>query len=109
VSVHVLDGGSTVAAAAIALFFARFHRATGDRFFALFAIAFAIFAIDRALLVALPGDSEARTAIYLVRAAAFATIVGGVLDKNRPRDAADKDDRVHHESGRHIATRRSRT
>ncbi|MGE0027660.1 MAG: DUF5985 family protein [Thermoleophilia bacterium] len=80
----VLDGGAIVAAAAIALFFARFHRATGDRFFGFFALAFAIFAADRLLLVALPGDSEARTVVYLVRAAAFLTIIAAVIDKNRP-------------------------
>jgi hypothetical protein len=86
VSLHdVLDGGGIVAAAAIALFFARFHRATGDRLFAYFALAFAIFALDRALLVALPGDTEARTVVYVVRAAAFLTIIVAVVEKSRPR------------------------
>jgi hypothetical protein len=80
----VLDGGSIVAAAAIALFFLRFHRATGDRLFAFFAVAFAIFALDRILLVSLSGDTEARTLVYLVRAAAFLTIIAAVIDKNRP-------------------------
>jgi hypothetical protein len=81
----ILDGGSIVAAAAIALFFLRFHRATADRLFAFFAVAFAIFALDRILLVALPGDAEARTVVYLVRAAAFITIIAAIVDKNRPR------------------------
>jgi hypothetical protein len=80
----VLDGGSIIAAAAIALFFLRFHRATGDRLFAFFAVAFAIFALDRVLLVSLSGDTEARTVVYLVRAAAFITIIAAVIDKNRP-------------------------
>ena len=79
----VLDGGSMVAAAAIALFFWRFHRATGDRLFGFFAAAFAIFAVDRMLLVALPGDAEARTLAYLVRAAAFVTIIVAIAEKNR--------------------------
>jgi hypothetical protein len=87
----VLDGGSIVAAAAIALFFARFHRATGDRLFAFFAVAFAIFALDRILLVALPGDAEARTLVYVVRAAAFLTIIAAVIDKNRPMPALRRD------------------
>jgi hypothetical protein len=85
----VLDGGSIVAAAAISLFFLRFHRATADRLFAFFALAFAIFSLDRILLVALPGDTEARTVVYLVRAAAFVTIIAAIVDKNRPRRAAD--------------------
>jgi hypothetical protein len=79
----VLDGGSIVAAAAIALFFLRFNRATGDRLFAFFAVAFVIFAIDRLLLVILPGDTEALTVVYLVRAAGFVAIVVAVIDKNR--------------------------
>jgi hypothetical protein len=83
----VLDGGSIVAAAAIALFFQRFHRATGDRLFAFFAVAFAIFALDRILLVSLPGDAEAQTLVYLVRATGFLTIIAAVIEKNRSRDA----------------------
>ena len=79
-----LQGGSIVAAAAIALFFLRFHRQTGDRFFVLFAIAFAIFAVNRLVLLILDDDSEARTLAYLVRAAAFGLIVYAVVDKNRP-------------------------
>ena len=80
---EALQGGSVVAAAAIALFFVRFHRQTGDRFFAIFAVAFAIFAVNRVVLLALDDDSEARTVVYLVRALAFGLIVFAVFDKNR--------------------------
>jgi hypothetical protein len=90
----VLDGGSIVAAAAIALVFLRFHSATGDRLFAFFAVAFTIFALDRLLLVTLPGDTEALTAVYLVRAAAFITIVAAVIDKNRPLAGAGRQSRA---------------
>ena len=79
-----LQGGSIVAAAAVALFFLRFHRQTGDRFFALFAVAFAIFALNRIVLLILDDDSEARTVVYLVRALAFGLIVFAIVDKNRP-------------------------
>ena len=78
-----LAGASFLAAAAIALFFARFWRETGDRFFALFALAFAIFAANRLALTILDDESEARTVVYLVRAAAFALIVAAIVDKNR--------------------------
>lgn len=88
---EALQGGTVVAAAAVALFFFRFHRQTGDRFFALFATAFAIFAVNRIVLLALDDESEARTAAYLVRAAAFGLIAFAVLDKNRPvRDGAGR-------------------
>ncbi|HYF28700.1 MAG TPA: DUF5985 family protein [Baekduia sp.] len=87
---EALQGGAVVAAAAIALFFWRFHRQTGDRFFALFATAFAIFAVNRGVLLALDDDSEARTLVYLVRAAAFGLIIVAIVDKNRaPRSARD--------------------
>jgi predicted permease len=79
-----LSGASVVAAAAIALFFLRFWRETDDRFFALFALAFAIFAANRIALAALDDESEARTVVYLARAAAFGLIVVAIVDKNRP-------------------------
>ena len=77
-----LDGGTVVAAAAIALFFLRFHRQTGDRFFALFAVAFAIFAVNRIVLLALDDESEARTLVYVARAAGFGLIAYAIVDKN---------------------------
>jgi predicted permease len=80
----VLAGASIVAAAAIALFFLRFWRDTGDRFFALFALAFAIFAANRLFLTLLDDESEARTLVYLARALAFGVIVVAIVDKNRP-------------------------
>ena len=78
-----LAGASFLAAAAIALFFARFWRDTGDRFFALFALAFAIFAVNRLGLTVLDDESEARTFIYVARAAAFGLIILAIVEKNR--------------------------
>jgi hypothetical protein len=83
--VEVLAGASIVAAAAIALFFLRFWRDTGDRFFALFALAFAIFALNRVALTALDDESEAGTLVYVARAAAFGVIIVAIVDKNRPQ------------------------
>jgi Family of unknown function (DUF5985) len=80
-----LFGASAVAAAAIALFFLRFWRETGDRFFALFALAFLIFACNRIALGALDDESEARTIVYVARAAAFGLIVLAIVEKNRPQ------------------------
>jgi hypothetical protein len=80
-----LSGASSVAAAAIALFFLRFWRDSGDRFFAFFALAFVIFAANRIALSALDDESEARTVVYLARAAAFGIIVLAIVDKNRPQ------------------------
>ena len=84
-TVTFLAGASTVAAAAIALFFLRFWRDTRDRLFLLFAVAFAIFALNRLALTVLDDESEGRTVVYAVRAAAFALIIAAIVDKNRAR------------------------
>jgi O-antigen/teichoic acid export membrane protein len=84
-TVAFLAGATCFASAIAALFFVRFWRDTGDRLFLFFAVAFAIFAVNRLLLTAI-GDAEGdgRTALYLVRAAAFAMIALAIVDKNRP-------------------------
>jgi uncharacterized membrane protein HdeD (DUF308 family) len=85
VTVTFLAGASTLAAAAIALFFLRFWRDTRDRLFLLFAIAFAVFAANRLALTILDDEGEGRTLIYLARAGAFGLIIAAVVDKNRGR------------------------
>ena len=67
----------------IGVFFARFWRASGDRFFALMALAFAIFAVNRFALSFLEEDSEARPLIYSVRLIAFLVIIVAIVDKDR--------------------------
>ena len=67
----------------IALFFLRFWRTTGDRFFALMALAFAMFAANRFVLSLLDEASDARPAAYSVRLAAFLIIIVAIVDKNR--------------------------
>ena len=81
--VEFLHGGSFLAAAVIALFFLRFWRDSGDRFFGFFALAFAILAVNRLVLTALDDESEARTIVYVARALAFGIIVVAIVDKNR--------------------------
>jgi Family of unknown function (DUF5985) len=80
----VVFAGSLTAA----LFFLRFWRQTGDRLFALFALAFAVFAASRLGLAALDESNEARPWVYLLRLAAFVLIIGAVADKNRARARA---------------------
>lgn len=67
----------------IALFFARFWRSTGDRFFALMSLAFATFAANRVVLSLLDEASDARPAAYTVRLLAFVIILVAIVDKNR--------------------------
>jgi hypothetical protein len=80
-----LAGASAMASAAIALFFLRFWRESGDRLFLIFAVAFAVFALNHVLLSALGDDSDARTIVYLARAVAFGLIAAAIVDKNWPR------------------------
>lgn len=74
-------GASGMACATIALFFLRFWRQTSDRFFFLFALAFAVFAANRFALVLL--DDEGDIAAYVVRALTFGLIIIAIIDKNR--------------------------
>ena len=81
-----LQGATFMASVAVALFFLRFWRQTNDRLFAVFAAAFALFAVNRLLLATLDEGSETRTWVYALRAATFLMIAAAVLDKNVRRD-----------------------
>jgi hypothetical protein len=81
---EALAGASVLASAAIALFFLRFWQQTRDRLFLIFALAFAVFAVNRILLTALDDESEAQTIVYLARALTFALIALGIADKSSP-------------------------
>lgn len=84
-----LSGATAMACLAIGLYFLRFWRQTGDRFFAIFALAFWVFAANRVALLLVDEESESvRTAIYAIRLAAFLLIVVAILDKNRARTPA---------------------
>jgi hypothetical protein len=78
-----LGGGVMMAALAVALFFARSWRRTGDRFFLLFALAFALLSAERWGLLFVRPDHELRHSVYLLRLAAFSLILVAVIDKNR--------------------------
>ena len=80
-----LAGASVLASAAIALFFLRFWRDTGDRLFLIFALAFAVFAVNRVMLSVLDDEGEAQTAVYLARAVTFGLIALGIADKKLAR------------------------
>lgn len=66
-----------------ALFFLRFWRDTRDRFFLLFAIAFVIEGLNRALLGLTGVSQEHEPFFYLVRLFAFGLILVAIVDKNR--------------------------
>ena len=82
-----LLGATTMGCLTVALFFLRNWRLSGDRFFGLFALAFATFGVNRFVLLFLDEADEARTAVYFVRLLAFLIIIAAIVDKNRARAA----------------------
>ena len=69
----------------IALFFLRFWRDTGDRFFLYFALSFAIEGVHRVFASLDRVQDEASPLHYLVRLLAYLLILWAVLEKNLPR------------------------
>jgi hypothetical protein len=67
----------------VALFFRRYWRGTRDRFFALFALAFAIMSVNQFALMVAGEDSEFSSWLYMVRFASFVVILIAIIDKNR--------------------------
>ena len=71
-----------------ALYFARFRRDTGDRFFAFFAASFFVMAADELAPFLLEVDAERDVRRFVVRLVAFLLILVAIADKNRPRKKA---------------------
>ena len=80
-----LLGAIAVACLAVGLFFLRYWRTSGDRFFLYFALSFWIEAANRVHMALAASWSEDSPAHYLVRLASYALILLAVWDKNRKR------------------------
>jgi len=76
-------GMLTMACLIVTLFFLRYWRASGDRLFAFFAVAFALMSLNWFCLALIQPAFEAQHVIYLVRLVAFTLIIVGIMDKNR--------------------------
>lgn len=80
-----LSGAIAMAAFVIGLFFLRYWRASSDRFFLLFALAFWIEAVNR-LYTVLGGETrEDVPTYYLVRLLSYGLILWAILEKNLGR------------------------
>jgi hypothetical protein len=77
------SGAVALGSAAIALFFLRFWRQSHDRFFLLFAAAFAVFAANRVVLLVQRSHGDEGVWAYLIRLVAFGLILAAIVDKNR--------------------------
>lgn len=82
-TVSFVSGAVALGAVVVALFFARFWRATGDRFFALFSLAFLVYAANRVVLLVQRTHGNEGVAAYAIRLASFVLILLAIVDKNR--------------------------
>jgi hypothetical protein len=84
--------GAVVALSGVAsLYFWRFRRQTGERFFGLFALAFASLAVSYLFRAAVDNASEFRPHVYLIRLAAFVLIIAAIVENNRRAPAPRQD------------------
>ena len=72
---HLLAGAIAMASITIALFFLRFWRASGDRFFLYFALSFAIEGLHRVYAVLRDGGLHARIKKADAAAAVFLSLI----------------------------------
>jgi hypothetical protein len=80
-----LYGATAMACLVAALFFLRYWRASRDRLFLLFAVAFLALAANRIAIATVHVAAENVPYLYLLRLLAFALIAFAVVDKNRAR------------------------
>ena len=79
-----LSGAVTMGFVLAGLFFLRFWRRTRDGLFFAFALAFWLLGLSQALLTLADVPVEERSWLYLLRLAAFLTILLAIARKNRP-------------------------
>jgi hypothetical protein len=81
----ILAGAIVMASLVIALFFLRFWRNTGDRFFLYFSLSFAIEGVHRLYSALRDSNGEDSPLHYLIRLLAYGLILWAILEKNLPR------------------------
>lgn len=80
--IEMLWGACAMACVVIMLFFLRFHRRSGDLLFLLFALGFALLAVNWVGIALASVQSEARAWFFLVRLGAFLLFLGAIVHKN---------------------------
>lgn len=81
----MLLGAIAMACLVAGVFFLRFWRKTGDRFFLFFAISFCVEGVNRAALGVVSDPNEAQPFFYIVRLLSFVLILIAIVDKNRAK------------------------
>jgi hypothetical protein len=83
-----VQGMSAMACVVIAIFFLRFWRSTGDRLFLIFAIAFGLMCVTRAIAAEIGAAHLHSGYVYTIRFVGYVLIIAAIFDKNRPRPSA---------------------
>jgi len=86
----LLLGAIAMASLTIGLFFLRFWKNTGDRFFLFFAISFLLEGLNRAALGMVADPNEDRPFFYFVRFLSFVLILVAIAHKNRTKGSQAK-------------------
>ncbi|MET0858333.1 MAG: DUF5985 family protein [Telluria sp.] len=89
----MMAGAIVMASIVIALFFLRFWRNSGDRFFLYFALSFLIEGLHRLVSSITLATNEDSPLHYLVRLLAYGLILWAILEKNWPRGKQRHPDR----------------
>jgi hypothetical protein len=82
---QMLSGAIAAGWVMAGLFFFRFWRRSGDRFFLWFALSFWLEAIDRVAQGLFVSGQEDRPLIYGLRVISYGLILYAIWQKNRPR------------------------
>jgi len=82
---RVILGAVAMASLVAAMFFLRFWKHTGDKFFLWFAVSFAIEGINRAALGFSENPNEGQPFFYIVRFLSYLLIVVAIIFKNTPK------------------------
>ena len=80
---HILLGAVIMGDVIAALFFVRFWKMTGDRFFLFFSASFLAIAVSRVVVDENIPPFGLETVGYFMRILSYLCIIGGILYKNR--------------------------
>lgn len=83
---EMLIGAIAASCLIIGLFFLRYWKTSGDKFFLYFAMSFLIEAANRISLSVFFDLKEASPIYYLIRLLAYAFIIFAIIEKNKRRN-----------------------
>ena len=86
----LLLGAIAMASITVGLFFLRFWKNTGDRFFLFFSMSFLLEGLNRAALGLSRNPNEGEPFFYFVRFLSYVLILIAIVNKNRKQSGPSK-------------------